>query len=57
MLRNFKVILVVLVVLVLAGGAYAFAAANTVLTAPLVIRPMKFHGYTVTRYRVRPEYS
>ena len=29
MLRNFKVILVVLVVLVLAGGAYAFAAGNT----------------------------
>jgi hypothetical protein len=29
MLRNFKVILVVLVVLVLAGGAYAFANSNT----------------------------
>jgi hypothetical protein len=30
MLRNFKVILAVLVVLVLAGAAYAFAATNTV---------------------------
>jgi hypothetical protein len=30
MLRNFKVILAVLVVLILAGGAYAFANSNTV---------------------------
>jgi hypothetical protein len=33
MFRNFKVLLTVLVVIVIAGSAYAFAAANTGVTA------------------------
>ena len=49
MLRNFKVILVVLVVLVLAGGAYAFAAANSVEKSAAGYTANVVSGYTVSK--------
>ena len=48
MFRNFKVILVVLVVLVLAGGAYAFAAGNTVPPSAAGYTANVVSGYTVS---------
>jgi hypothetical protein len=48
MLRNFKVILAVLVVLVLAGGAYAFAAANTIAPSNVGYKDSVVSGYDVT---------
>ena len=49
MLRNFKVLLVVLVIIVIAGSAYAFAGANTV-TAPTKAGEGSavVSGYTIT---------
>jgi hypothetical protein len=47
MLRNFKVMLVVLVVLVLAGGAYAFAAANDVAPSAAGYSDNTVSGYLV----------
>ena len=48
MLRNFKVLLIVLVVLVLAGGAYAFAAANSVDKSAAGYTANVVSGYTVS---------
>ncbi|HUF00689.1 MAG TPA: hypothetical protein VMN99_15650 [Anaerolineales bacterium] len=48
MLRNFKVLLSVLVVTVIAGSAYAFAAANTVPASAGGYAATTVSGYTVT---------
>jgi hypothetical protein len=48
MVRNFKVLLVVLVVIVIAGGAYAFAAANTVDASNAGYKANTVTGYTIT---------
>ena len=48
MARTFKVMLVALVVLVLAGSAYAFAAANTVPDSAAGYKANEVSGYTVT---------
>lgn len=48
MLRNFKVIMIVLVVVVLAGSAYAFADANTVPTTKAGSGAGAISGYTVS---------
>jgi hypothetical protein len=48
MLRTLKVMLVALVVLVLAGSAYAFAAANTVPDSAGGYAATEVSGYTVT---------
>jgi hypothetical protein len=48
MLRNFKVILTLMVVVVLAASAYAFAAANTVPATRAGDGSGTISGYTVT---------
>jgi hypothetical protein len=48
MLRNFKVLLTVLVVIVVAGSAYAFAATNTVPDSAAGYKANVVPGYTVT---------
>jgi hypothetical protein len=48
MLRNFKVILTLLVVVVIAASAYAFAAANTVPATRAGDGSGSISGYTVT---------
>jgi hypothetical protein len=48
MFRNIKVMLIVLVVLVIAGGAYGFAAANTVAPSAGGYSANVVSGYTVT---------
>ena len=48
MFRNFKVLLIVLVVIVIAGSAYAFAAANTVPDSAAGYKANVVPGYTVT---------
>jgi hypothetical protein len=48
MVRTFKVMLVALVVLVLAGSAYAFAAANTVQASAGGYLSTTVSGYAVT---------
>ena len=48
MLRNFKVLLIAVLVLVLAGGAYAFAAANSVPKSAAGYVTGEVSGYTVT---------
>jgi len=48
MFRNFKVLLVVLVLIVVAGSAYAFAAANTVPDSAAGYKANTVPGYTVT---------
>jgi hypothetical protein len=48
MLRNFKVLLLVLAVLVIAGSAYAFAAANTVPDTAAGYKASVVSGYTVS---------
>jgi hypothetical protein len=48
MLRNFKVLLIVLVILVVAAGAYAFAAQNTVPDSAAGYKANVVPGYTVT---------
>jgi hypothetical protein len=57
MLRNFKVLLIVLVVIVIAGSAYAFAATNTVPDSAAGYKANVVHGYTVENivYDLNPD--
>ena len=48
MLRNFKVLMIVLVVIAVAGSAYAFAASNTVADSAAGYKANVVPGYTVT---------
>jgi hypothetical protein len=48
MFRNFKVLLTVLVVLVVAASAYAFAASNTIEDSAAGYAAKVVPGYTVT---------
>ncbi len=48
MLRNFKVLLAVFAVIVIAGSAYAFAAGNTVPDTAAGYTANVISGYTVT---------
>jgi hypothetical protein len=48
MLRNFKVLLTVLVIIAVAGSAYAFAATNTVPDSAAGYKANVVPGYTVT---------
>jgi hypothetical protein len=48
MFRNFKVLLLVLAILVIAGSAYAFAASNTVPASAGGYAGTTVPGYTVT---------
>jgi hypothetical protein len=48
MLRNFKVLLAVLVILVIAGGAYAFAASNDVELSAAGYSPIVVSGYDIS---------
>jgi hypothetical protein len=48
MFRNFKVLLSVLVVLVIAGSAYAFAAANTIEASSVGSGTSTVSGYVVS---------
>jgi hypothetical protein len=48
MFRNFKVLLIVFVVIVVAGSAYAFAAQNTVADSAAGYKANVVPGYTVT---------
>jgi hypothetical protein len=49
MFRNFKVILAVLVVLVLAGAAFAFAASNNVTNSSAGSSANTVSGYDITK--------
>ena len=48
MFRNFKVVLFVLAILVVAGSAYAFAAQNTVEDSAAGYKASTVPGYSVT---------
>jgi hypothetical protein len=48
MFRNFKILLIVLVLIVAAGSVYAFAAANTVPDSAAGYKANVIPGYTVT---------
>lgn len=48
MLRNFKVVLLALIVIGIAGGAYAFAAQNTVPDSAAGYKASVVAGFTVT---------
>jgi hypothetical protein len=48
MFRNFKVLLSVLVVLVIAGSAYAFAAANTIEASSVGSGTSTVSGYVIS---------
>ena len=48
MFRNFKVLLLVLAILVIAGSAYAFAAQNTIADSAAGYKASVVPGYTVT---------
>jgi len=48
MFRNFKALLIVFAVLVIAAGAYAFAAQNTVADSAAGYKASVVPGYTVT---------
>jgi hypothetical protein len=48
MARNLKVMLIVLAVVIIAGGAYAFAAANSVPDTAAGYKANVVSGYTVT---------
>lgn len=48
MLRNFKVLLLALVVVVVAGSAYAFAAQNTIADSAAGYKASVVPGYAVT---------
>lgn len=48
MFKNFKTILFAFVILVIAGSAYAFAAANTVPESAAGFQATVVSGYTVT---------
>ncbi|MCG2785721.1 MAG: hypothetical protein L6461_11500 [Anaerolineae bacterium] len=48
MFRNFKVLLFALAIIIIAGGAYAFAATNTVPDSAAGYAASAVPGYTVT---------
>jgi len=48
MLRNFKVLMLVFVVVVIAGSAYAFAASNTIADNAAGYKASVVPGYAVT---------
>jgi hypothetical protein len=48
MFRNFKVLLIALIIFAVAGSAYAFAAANTVPDSAAGYKASVVSGYTVT---------
>lgn len=48
MFRNFKVLLFALAIVIIAGGAYAFAATNTVPDSAAGYKANVVPGYTVT---------
>ncbi len=48
MLRNFKIFLIALIAVVVAGSAYAFAAQNTVADSAAGYKASVVPGYTVT---------
>jgi hypothetical protein len=48
MFRNFKVLLIVFVAIIIAGSAYAFAATNTVPDSAAGYKANVVPGYTVT---------
>lgn len=48
MARTFKIMLVALVILVLAGSAYAFAAANTIEASNAGYKASTVSGYAIT---------
>ncbi len=48
MFRNFKVLLIALVAIVVAGGVYGFAAANTVPDSAAGYKASVVSGYTIT---------
>jgi len=48
MFRNFKVLLFALAIVIIAGGAYAFAAANTVEDSAAGYKASVVPGYDVT---------
>lgn len=48
MFRSFKVLVLVVAILVVAGSAYAFAAANTVPDSAAGYKASTVSGYTVT---------
>ena len=48
MFRNFKVLLIVFVAIIVAGSAYAFAATNTVPDSAAGYKANVVPGYTVT---------
>ena len=48
MFRNFKILLIVLVVIIAAGSVYAFAATNTVPDSAAGYKANVIPGYTVT---------
>ena len=48
MFRNFKVLLIALLAVVVAGSAYAFAAANTVPVSAAGYAASVVSGYTIT---------
>ena len=48
MFRNFKVVLFVLAILVIAGSAYAFAAQNTIAESAAGYKASTVPGYAIT---------
>ena len=48
MFRNFKVLLIALLAIVVAGGVYGFAAANTVPDTAAGYKASTVSGYTIT---------
>jgi len=48
MFRNFKVLVIALIIFAVAGSAYAFAAANTVPDSAAGYKASVVSGYTVT---------
>jgi hypothetical protein len=48
MFRNFKVLLIALIAIVVAGGVYGFAAANTVPDSAAGYKASVVSGYTIT---------
>ena len=48
MFRNFKVLLIALIVIAVAGGVYGFAAANTVPDTAAGYKASVVSGYTIT---------
>jgi hypothetical protein len=48
MLKNIKILLIALAVIAVAGGTYAFAAANTVPDSAVGYKASTVSGYTIT---------